>query len=89
MWNGDWKLVQLDQERREDMKREAARARRIREVLADDGWVRLYGPLLARVGVGLVTWGVQLQRRYGRWETALHDMGELRPLPLAMKEKTP
>lgn len=39
--------------------------------------VRIYGPVLYRIGGWMMRWGLQLQLRYGVLANGLHEMREL------------
>lgn len=81
MFNGDWNLIALHQENMNDVRRRVMRASMVREALAGRrGAVRVYAPVLARLGAGLVAWGTDLQTRYGQ-------SPEMKPRPLALERK--
>ncbi len=63
MWEND---VVFAEERMKDLQRDAAEARRARQVVAADSlWFRLYAPALDWLGHMLIETGLNLRARYG------------------------
>jgi hypothetical protein len=80
MYNGDWNLIKMHQANLDEQRRRAKRERLVKEALAGRrGSVRIYAPVLARLGAGLVAWGTDLQTRYG----TLRPLDDMTPVWLA------
>lgn len=73
----DWKPMQYEYDRihRATLMAEAENRRMLKTERRAARPVRIYGPVLFKVGGWLMTWGGRLQAHYGELSTNLRGMG--------------